>query len=57
MSKDGASRDTEDANASCGGEAMLEETVSLDSIRSMAEAMPELENNISKKLSDFQHNF
>lgn len=62
MSKDDAGRDTEDANASCGDEAMLGETVSLDSIRnaikhSMAEAMSELENNISKQLSDFQHNF
>lgn len=54
--------DTEEANASCEDEATPGETASLNSIHnvikhSMAEAMSELESNISKQLSDFQHNF
>ncbi len=62
LSKEDLIMDTEDANASSGNEAMLGETLSLDSIRSvikhsMTEAMSALENNISKQLSDFQHNF
>lgn len=62
LTKENPTTDTEDANASSGDEAMLGETLSLDSIRSvikcsMTEAMSELENNISKQFSDLQHNF
>lgn len=66
--KKGESRDeakmskADDANASCGDEAMSGEPVSLGSIRdvikeSMATAMSEMENNISQQLHDFQRSF